>query len=62
MLRITRLSQKGRGLTIKFEGEIVGAWVGAARAAARPGAGGPGAWTWPPLPTWTRRVFNCSAT
>ena len=33
MLRITRLSQKGRGLTIKLEGEIVGAWVGAARDA-----------------------------
>jgi anti-anti-sigma regulatory factor len=31
VLRITRLSQKGRGLTIKLEGEIVGAWVGAAR-------------------------------
>ena len=33
MLRITRLSQKGRGLTIKLEGEIVGAWVAAARDA-----------------------------
>ena len=33
MLRITRLSQIGRGLTIKLEGEIVGAWVGAARDA-----------------------------
>ena len=33
MLRITRLSQKGQGLTIKLEGEIVGAWVGAARDA-----------------------------
>ena len=33
MLRITRLSQKGRGLTIKLEGEIVGAWVGAVRDA-----------------------------
>ena len=33
MLRITQLSQKGRGLTIKLEGEPVGAWVGAARAA-----------------------------
>ena len=33
MLRITQLSQKGRGLTIKLEGEIVGAWVGAARDA-----------------------------
>src|SRR5262249_54754206 len=32
VLRITRLSQKG-GLTIKLEGEIVGAWVGAARDA-----------------------------
>ena len=33
MLRITQLSQKGRGLTIKLEGEVVGAWVGAARDA-----------------------------
>src|SRR5262245_27050816 len=33
VLRITRLSQKGRWLTIKLEGEIVGAWVGAARDA-----------------------------
>ena len=33
MLKITRLSHKGRGLTIKLEGEIVGAWVGAARDA-----------------------------
>jgi anti-anti-sigma regulatory factor len=33
VLRITQLSQKGRGLTIKLEGEIVGAWVGAARDA-----------------------------
>src|SRR5262249_27213865 len=33
VLRITRLSQKGRGLTIKLEGEIVGAWVSAVRDA-----------------------------
>src|SRR5262249_23859460 len=33
VLKITRLSHKGRGLTIKLEGEILGAWVGAARAA-----------------------------
>jgi len=33
VLRITRLSQRGRGLTVKLEGEIVGAWVGAARDA-----------------------------
>ena len=33
MLKITRLSHKGRGLTIKLEGEIVGAWVGAVRDA-----------------------------
>ena len=33
MLKITRLSRKGRGLTIKLEGEILGAWVGAARDA-----------------------------
>ena len=33
MLRITRLSQRGRGLTIKLEGQIVGPWVGAARDA-----------------------------
>ena len=29
MLKITRLARKGRGLTIKLEGEIVGPWVGA---------------------------------
>src|SRR5262249_41576427 len=33
VLRIPRLSHKGRGLTIKLEGEILGAWVGAARDA-----------------------------
>jgi hypothetical protein len=33
VLKITRLSHKGRGLTIKFEGELVGAWVAAARDA-----------------------------
>ena len=33
MLRISRLSQKGRGRTIKLEGELVEAWVGAVRAA-----------------------------
>ena len=33
MLKITRLSRKGRGLTIKLEGELLEAWVGAARAA-----------------------------
>jgi anti-anti-sigma regulatory factor len=33
VLRITWLSQKRRGLTIKVEGEIVGDWVGAAREA-----------------------------
>src|SRR5262249_7882154 len=33
VLKITRLSHKGRGLTIKLEGEILGAWVGAVRAA-----------------------------
>jgi anti-anti-sigma regulatory factor len=38
VLKITRLSHKGRGLTIKLEGEIVGAWVAAARdACATPG-------------------------
>jgi hypothetical protein len=35
---------------------------GVSATPARSGAGGPGAWTWPPLPMWTRRVFNCSAT
>jgi hypothetical protein len=34
VLRITRLSQKGRGLTINLEGAIAGAWVGAARDAS----------------------------
>src|SRR5262245_52951688 len=33
VLEITRLSHKGRGLTIKLEGEVLGAWVGAAREA-----------------------------
>jgi hypothetical protein len=33
VLKITRLSHKGRGLTMKLEGEIVGAWVDAAREA-----------------------------
>ena len=33
MLKITRLSHKGQGLTIKLEGEILGPWVGAVRDA-----------------------------
>jgi hypothetical protein len=33
VLKITRVSQKGRGLTIKLEGEILGPWVGAVRDA-----------------------------
>ena len=33
MLRITRLSRKGRGLTIKLEGELLGPWVGSVRDA-----------------------------
>jgi hypothetical protein len=33
VLRITRLSRKGRGLTIKLEGEIVGPWVDSVRDA-----------------------------
>jgi len=33
VLKITRLVHKGRGLTIKLEGEIVGAWVGSVRDA-----------------------------
>ena len=33
MLKITRLARKGRGLTIKFEGEIPGPWVDAVRDA-----------------------------
>jgi anti-anti-sigma regulatory factor len=33
VLRITRISRKGRGLTIKLEGEIVGARVAVARDA-----------------------------
>jgi anti-anti-sigma regulatory factor len=37
VLRITRLSHKGCGLTIKLEGEILGAWVSTVRnACARP--------------------------
>jgi hypothetical protein len=31
VLKITRLSRKGRGLTIKLEGEILGPWVGSLR-------------------------------
>src|SRR5262249_20827327 len=33
VLKITRLSHKGRGLTVRLEGEILGAWVGAVRDA-----------------------------
>jgi anti-anti-sigma regulatory factor len=33
VLKITRLSPKGRMLTLKFEGEIRGPWVGAVRDA-----------------------------
>jgi anti-anti-sigma regulatory factor len=33
VLKITRLSHKGPGLTIKLEGKILEAWVGAARDA-----------------------------
>ena len=33
MLRITWLSEKGRGLTLKVEGQIVGPWVGSVRDA-----------------------------
>ena len=33
MLRITWLSRKGRGLTLKLEGQILGPWVDALRAA-----------------------------
>jgi len=33
VLRITQVSQKGRGLTLELEGEIVAAWVGAVRDA-----------------------------
>ena len=33
MLKITRLSPPGRGLTIKLEGELLGPWVGSVRDA-----------------------------
>ena len=33
MLKITRLSRKGRGPTIKLEGEILGPWGESVRAA-----------------------------
>ena len=33
MLKISRLSHKGRGLTIKLEGELLGPWVGSVRDA-----------------------------
>ena len=41
MLKITRLSHKGRGLTIKLEGELLGAWVVAAREACATRGSGP---------------------
>jgi hypothetical protein len=38
VLKITLLSQKGRGLTVKLEGEILGPWLGTVRdASAIPG-------------------------
>jgi len=33
VLKITKLPQNGPVITIKLEGELLGAWVGAARAA-----------------------------
>ena len=33
MLKITRVFHKGRGLTIKLEGEVCGPWVYSVRAA-----------------------------
>jgi anti-anti-sigma regulatory factor len=33
VLKITRLSHKGRGLTVKLEGEIIGPWVDTVRDA-----------------------------
>ena len=33
MLKITRLFPRGRGLTIKLEGELLGPWVGSVRDA-----------------------------
>ena len=33
MLKITRLSMKGRRLTLKLEGELLGPWVGSVRDA-----------------------------
>ena len=33
MLKITRLARKGRGLTIKLEGELLGPWVDSVRDA-----------------------------
>jgi hypothetical protein len=33
VLKITRVSRKGRGLTIKLEGEVFGPWVDSVRAA-----------------------------
>jgi len=33
VLKISRLSHKGRGLTIKLEGELLGPWVGSVRDA-----------------------------
>jgi anti-anti-sigma regulatory factor len=33
VLKITRRSHQGRGLTIKLEGEVLGPWVGSVRDA-----------------------------
>jgi hypothetical protein len=33
VLKITRLSHKGRGLTIRLEGELLGPWTGSVRDA-----------------------------
>ena len=33
MLKITRLFPRGRGLTIRLEGELLGPWVGSVRDA-----------------------------
>src|SRR5262249_51948052 len=42
VLKISRLSHKGRGLTIKLEGELLEPWVDSVRDACGAGARGPG--------------------
>jgi hypothetical protein len=60
VLKITRLSHKGQGLTIKLAGELLGAWVGAAREACATRGRPPRRLDLVAVPYWTQRVCNCS--